>query len=90
MSDPPFDAVAYERRSREGPCFVCAFASGDAAQREENELIYEDEHVLVFLDRYPTVEGYVLVCPRRHVEHVTADFSENEYVAFATLGTSRC
>jgi histidine triad (HIT) family protein len=81
MPDQPFDAVAYERRSREGPCFVCAFANGDPAQREENELIYEDGQVLVFLDRYPTVEGYVLVCPRRHVEHVTADFSEDEYVA---------
>jgi diadenosine tetraphosphate (Ap4A) HIT family hydrolase len=56
-------------------------ANGDASQRAENEVIFEDDEVLVFLDRYPTVDGYVLVCPRRHVEHVTGDFSEEEYVA---------
>ena len=55
-------------------------AAGDASQRADNAVIYEDDNVLVFLDRYPTVEGYVLVCPRRHVEQVTGDFSEDEYV----------
>ena len=81
VADQSFDADAYERRSREGPCFVCLIADGDVSQRAENEVIFEDDEVLVFLDRYPTVEGYVLVCPRRHVEHVTGDFSEEEYVA---------
>jgi ATP adenylyltransferase len=81
VSDDSFDADAYEQRSREGPCFVCAFAAGDPAQRDENQLIYEDEQILVFLDRYPTVQGYVLVCPRKHVEQVTGDFTEDEYVA---------
>ena len=81
MVDQNFDVVAYERRSREGPCFVCLIADGDVSQRADNEVIFEDDEVLVFLDRYPTVEGYVPVCPRRHVEHVTGDFSEEEYVA---------
>lgn len=81
MANQRFDIDAYERRSREGPCFVCLIADGDANQRADNEVIFEDDEVLVFLDRYPTVEGYVLVCPRRHVEHVTGDFSEDEYVA---------
>jgi diadenosine tetraphosphate (Ap4A) HIT family hydrolase len=76
-----FDVDAYERRSREGPCFVCLIADGDANQRADNEVIFEDDEVLVFLDRYPTVEGYALVCPRRHVEQVTGDFTEAEYVA---------
>jgi diadenosine tetraphosphate (Ap4A) HIT family hydrolase len=81
VADRRFDIDAYERRSREGSCFVCLIADGDANQRADNEVIFEDDEVLVFLDRYRTVEGYVLVCPRRHVEHVTGDFSENEYVA---------
>ena len=59
---------------------MCLVADGDAKQRAYNELFFENDEVLVFLDRYPTVEGYVLVCPRRHVEHVTGDFSEDEYV----------
>ena len=81
MLHQPFDSEAYERRSREGPCFVCLFAAGDPVQRAENELIYEDDEVVVFLDRYPTVEGYVLVCPRKHFEQVTGDLTEDEYVA---------
>ncbi len=81
MTHHPFDPDAYERRSREGPCFVCLFAAGDPVQRAENELIYEDDEVVVFLDRYPTVEGYVLVCPRKHVEQVTGDLTEDEYAA---------
>jgi diadenosine tetraphosphate (Ap4A) HIT family hydrolase len=81
VADQRFDLDAYERRSRDGPCFVCLIADGDADLRADNEMIFENDEVLVFLDRYPTVEGYVLVHPRRHVEHVTGDFSEDEYVA---------
>jgi diadenosine tetraphosphate (Ap4A) HIT family hydrolase len=81
MTHQPFDSDAYERRSREGPCFVCLFAGGDPVQRADNELIYEDNEVVVFLDRFPTVEGYVLVCPRKHVEQVTGDLTEDEYAA---------
>ena len=81
MANQRFDIDAYERRSHKGPCFVCLIADGDANQRADNEVIFEDDEVLVFLDRYPTVEGYVLVCPRRHVEHVTGDLIEDEYVA---------
>ena len=81
MTNQRFDVDAYERRSHKGPCFVCLIADGDTNQRADNEVIFENHEVLVFLDRYPTVEGYVLVCPRRHVEHVTGDLSEDEYVA---------
>jgi diadenosine tetraphosphate (Ap4A) HIT family hydrolase len=48
--------------------------------RSSTSVACEDDEVL-FLDRYPTVEGYALVCTRRHVEQVTGDFSEDEYVA---------
>ena len=51
MADQSFDVDAYERRSREGPCFVCLIAAGDASQRADNAVIYEDDNVLVFLDR---------------------------------------
>jgi diadenosine tetraphosphate (Ap4A) HIT family hydrolase len=81
MSDRiPFDAEAYERRVREGPCFICALAAGDAEYRQANAMIYEDSEVLVFLNRYPTLRGYTLVCPRRHVERVVGDTTEAEYL----------
>lgn len=76
----PFDAEAYERRSREGPCFICALASGDPEYRRVNPMIYEDSDVLVFLNRYPTLRGYALVCPRRHVERLIDDMTETEYL----------
>lgn len=75
-----FDAEAYERRVRQGPCFICALASGDAEFRRTNVMIHEDPDVLVFLNRYPTLRGYTLVCPRRHVERVVGDFTEAEYL----------
>jgi diadenosine tetraphosphate (Ap4A) HIT family hydrolase len=76
----PFDAEDYERRTREGPCFICAIASDDPEYRRVTTMIYEDSYVLVFLNRYPTLRGYTLVCPRRHVEAVVADFNEPEYL----------
>jgi len=43
-------------------------------------MIYEDIDVLVFLNRYPPLRGYTLVCPRRHVEQVVGDLTEAEYL----------
>ena len=76
----PFDSAAYERRTREGPCFVCAIANHEPGYRAAHEMIYEDADVLVFLNRYPTLRGYTLVCPRRHVERVIGELSEDEYL----------
>jgi diadenosine tetraphosphate (Ap4A) HIT family hydrolase len=76
----PFDMAAYERGTREGPCFVCAIGAGDPEHRGPTEMIYEDTDVLVFLNRYPTLVGYTLVCPRRHVESVVGGFTEKEFV----------
>jgi diadenosine tetraphosphate (Ap4A) HIT family hydrolase len=76
----PFDIAAYEQRSQNGPCFICAIAAGDPEYRSTNHMIHEDSDVLIFLNRYPTLRGYTLVCPRRHVEGVVSDFSEAEYL----------
>ena len=43
-------------------------------------MIHEDSDVLVFLNRYPTLRGYTLVCPRRHIERVVGDTTESEYL----------
>ena len=41
----------------------CEIVSGDAAA----DVVYEDEHVVAFLDRAPLFPGHVLVAPREHV-----------------------
>ena len=69
---------AYEQRTRSGPCFICAFLSGDP--HYEHEVVFEDEHHIAFLDRYPTLPGKVLAAPKRHLEHVIRDFDEAAYL----------
>jgi hypothetical protein len=66
-----FDLVAHVERSRSGPCFVCAYISGDPEY--EHEPLYADDHVVAFLSRYPTLLGYSIVAPRAHVIDVTRD-----------------
>lgn len=76
----PMDLEAYNRRVQTGPCFICALAEGDAELRAANHVVYEDADVLIFLNRYPTLRGYTLVCPRRHLERVVGDASLDEYL----------
>lgn len=44
-----FDLAACEGRTREGPCFVCAFVAGDPDCRHHR--ICEDDQVIAFLAR---------------------------------------
>ena len=61
MTCPPFDLDAYELEAQQGPCFICALADRDPHVRAVNHMIHEDDDVLVFLNRYPTLRGYTLV-----------------------------
>lgn len=73
----PFDAAAYEKRSKEGPCFVCELIAG----ANPHHMIYEDQTAVVFLSKYPSLYGYTLVAPREHREQATGDFTLEEYLA---------
>ena len=75
-----FDLEAYVTRVRSGPCFICAIVAKDPAHDLE-QIVYEDERHLAFLARYPTLPGYVLVSPKRHVEHAVRDLDEDDYLA---------
>ena len=55
---------------------MCEIVAGRLA----HHLVCEDEHAIAFLNRYPTVRGYLLVAPKAHREEVTGDFSEADYV----------
>lgn len=71
MDREAMDLRSYVERSRRGPCFVCAFLAGDPDYAHET--VFEDEHHVAFLDRWPTLPGKVLVAPKRHIEHVVRD-----------------
>lgn len=73
-----FDLDAYVERARRGPCFVCAFLDGTAGY--EHQMVFEDDDAVAFLSRYPTLRGYCIVAPKRHVEGVVQDLDLPEYL----------
>jgi diadenosine tetraphosphate (Ap4A) HIT family hydrolase len=75
----PFDLQTYIRDIQTRPCFICQMVAGNPAYA--HEIVYEDDTVIAFLNRYPPLYGYVLVAPREHREQVTGDFSPEEYLA---------
>jgi len=77
----PFDLGAYEKRSKEGPCFLCELVAGT----NPHHLIYEDHTAVVFLNKYPVLYGYTLVAPREHREQATGDFPLEEYLQLQRL-----
>jgi len=77
----PFDVRAYEKRSKEGPCFICELVAGN----NPHHMIYEDQTAVVFLSKYPSLYGYTLVAPREHREQATGDFTLEEYLTFQWL-----
>ncbi|MGN6676355.1 MAG: HIT family protein [Streptosporangiaceae bacterium] len=79
----PFDVAAYERRTREGPCFVCAILARHPDYSHHD--IYEDAATIGFLVRYPTLLGHCLVAPKQHVEDWVADLGEEQFLAFQRI-----
>ena len=73
-----FDLDGYIERIQNSPCFICEMSAGRLAG---NQVIYQDEAVIVFLNKYPVLYGYTLVAPRSHKEQVTGDFSLEEYLS---------
>lgn len=49
--------------STEG-CVFCKIIAGTIA----TDVVYEDAHVIVFLDNAPLFPGHCLVCPRQHYD----------------------
>ena len=73
----PPELEKYVRNARER-CFICAIAAGEDRR---HHIVYEDQRAIAFLNRFPTLEGYLIVAPREHREQVTGDLSADEYVA---------
>jgi diadenosine tetraphosphate (Ap4A) HIT family hydrolase len=78
---PDMEAMHHGFRTK--PCFVCTMVQGEV--RFPENIIYEDERALVFLDGYPRAYGYTLVAPKEHREQVTGDFTMEEYIDLQQL-----
>jgi diadenosine tetraphosphate (Ap4A) HIT family hydrolase len=79
----PFDVESYVENTKTGKCFICDLVAGEPGSF--HEVVYEDEAHIAFLNRYPTLVGYTLVCPKRHLEDVIGDFSEEAYLALQAV-----
>src|SRR5215203_3019696 len=77
------DMEAMHHGFRTEPCFVCRGVQGEL--RLPENIIYENDHALVFLDAYLRAYGYTLVAPKEHREQVTGDFSMEEYLEIQKL-----
>lgn len=77
------DMEALHHGFRTEPCFVCKMVQGEA--RFPENIIYEDDRSLVFLDAYPRAYCYTLVAPKEHKEQVTGDFTIEEYLELQQL-----
>ena len=74
----PFDLDSYLERIQNTPCFICEMIAG---RLHGNHIIEQNENVIIFLNKYPVLYGYVLVAPVQHKEQVTGDFTVEEYLA---------
>ena len=54
-------------------CIVCDILDG----KREAHIVYEDEHHIAFLDKYPIDDGHTLVIPKKHYERIT-DMDSND------------
>lgn len=61
-------------------CIFCQIVSGAASSFR----VYEDDHVLAFMDLFPVTRGHTLVIPREHSENIFA-ISEASIVAVAAV-----
>lgn len=72
-----FDLDGYINQIQNSPCFICEMVTG---RNNGNHIIYQDNLFIAFLNKYPVLYGHVLVAPIEHKEHVTGDFTMDEYL----------
>jgi len=63
-------------------CIFCAIVAGAAPCHR----VYEDRHVLAFMDIFPVGDGHLLVIPKRHYENL---LEADEESMLAVMSASR-
>lgn len=79
----PLDLAAYELRVRTGRCFICALVQREPGSH--HEIVWEDAEHIAFLNRYPTLYGYTIVAPRRHLERIERDLDKDAYLRLQSV-----
>lgn len=74
----PLDLETYLAEVRKG-CFICRLVAGDPTL-SPHHVVWQNDEALIFLNRFPTVYGYLLVAPAAHREQVSGDFTLHQYL----------
>ncbi|NCO04831.1 MAG: HIT family protein [Candidatus Magasanikbacteria bacterium] len=64
-------------------CIFCKIINGDIP----NYTVYEDDHVLAFLDIHPHAKGHTVVIPKQHADTIFG--LDDEYTQALMLGTQK-
>jgi histidine triad (HIT) family protein len=48
-------------------CIFCEIIKGN---KEERDVVYEDDFVMAFPDKYPVIQGHTLVVPKQHYKDI--------------------
>jgi diadenosine tetraphosphate (Ap4A) HIT family hydrolase len=72
------DMDAYNKRVQTRPCFICEIVAKNPEY--PTHIVYEDDKLIVFLDKYPRLYGWILVAPKEHREQVISDFIMDDYI----------
>lgn len=59
-------------------CIFCKIIAGEIPCHK----VYEDEHVLAFLDIYPHAKGHTVVVPKKHFENMS-EFNSIDWANFS-------
>ena len=78
------DIDTYAKKSQNSPCFICQIRDEDPTL-PPHHIVYRDDQHMVFLNRFPTLLGYVLVAPIEHYEQVTGDIPLSKYLGTQAL-----
>lgn len=73
-----FEMDAYKKRVQTRPCFICEIVAKNL--QYPTHIIFEDDKLIAFLDKYPQLYGWILVAPKEHREQVISDFSMEDYI----------
>ena len=77
------DLDAYLQEVAQG-CFICRLIERDPTLAQHH-VVWQNKEAIAFLNRFPTVYGYVLVAPAAHREHVTGDFTLHQFLSLQRI-----
>ena len=77
MQEKQFDIKKLEKIPKE-KCFICKH------EINNEDIIFENDKFIAFLDLYPPTKGYTILAPKKHIEDIT-ELSEQEYIEFQKI-----